>query len=299
MIRDYKKIEVIYRFMGVKGVGFVQTNRLIISTYKANSLDSIENEIKSILEESQFLEFKNSDSILNNLKHKYDVGFISLYEDIYPESLKLILKINTPPILSYIGNLELLQKRKIAFSGSRKVSDKGIVITKEVTKQLIEKDISIVSGYAKGVDFEAHRTALENGGTTIIVLPEGINSFSIKKELKDVWDWNRILVISEFKPDEKWMASRAMQRNNTIIGLSDVVVVIEAGETGGSFDAGLKTLDLKKWLFVPEYGIIPESALGNSILLRKGAFPIRMNRETLKPNLTKMFELLETKDLLF
>lgn len=40
------------------------------------------------------------------------------------------------------------------------------------------------------------------------------------------------------------MASRVMQRNNTIIGLSDIMVVVEAGETGGSLDAGNKTLML-------------------------------------------------------
>ena len=299
MITNYKKIDVIYRFMSVKGVGFVQTNRLIISTRQFDSIDYIESEIKKTIGESQFSEFINGDSALDSLKRKFDVKFLSLYEDSYPENLKRALKINTPPVLSYIGNLELLEKKKVAFSGSRKVSEKGINITQEITKLLVEKDISIVSGYAKGVDFEAHRMALKNGGTTIIVLPEGINSFSIKKELDEEWDWNRVLVISEFKPNEKWMASRAMQRNNTIIGLSDVVVVVEAGETGGSLDAGLKTLEFKKHLFVPEYGIIPESALGNSLLLRKGAFPIKMSRETLKPNIAKLFEFLESKNQLF
>lgn len=75
-------------------------------------------------------------------------------------------------------------------------------------------------------------------------MPEGINNFKIKQELKDILDWTRILVISKSFPSEKWMAGRAMQRNNTIIGLSDIMIVVEAGETGGSFEAGLKTISL-------------------------------------------------------
>ena len=124
------------------------------------------------------------------------------------------------------------------------------------------------------------------------MLPEGIESFRIKKEFKDIWDWDRILVLSEFMPDDKWTASRAMLRNNTIIGLSDIVVVVEAGETGGSLDAGLKTIERGKYLFVPQYGVVPDSALGNNLLINRGAFPIKMKQETGRANLSKIFELL-------
>ena len=131
--------------------------------------------------------------------------------------------------------------------------------------------VSIVSGYAQGVDKEAHYVALASGGSTIIVLPNGISSFYVRQELKDVWDWNRVLVISEYQPEDKWSVSRAMNRNNTIIGLSDSMVVVEAGLTGGSMDAGLRTLEDRKPLFVPIYSDYPESAQGNMALIEKGA----------------------------
>jgi hypothetical protein len=38
---------------------------------------------------------------------------------------------------------------------------------------------------------------------------------------------------------------------------------IEAGETGGSLDAGMKTISYGKSLFVPDYAVAPQSALGN------------------------------------
>lgn len=289
---NFEKIEVIYRFMKVKGIGTVQTNRLLLSIKGRQSSIEIEQQIRTVLNDSQKNDFDNESIVIDNSKSKFPIDFVSLLDNNYPDDLKRYLSTNTPSVLSYIGNLNLLNKKKVGFSGSRKVSDKGIAITKDCVEQLSEKDICIVSGYAAGVDHIAHYTAIEQGASTIIVLPEGIESFRIKKEFKDIWDWDRILVLSEFMPDDKWTASRAMLRNNTIIGLSDIVVVVEAGETGGSLDAGLKTIERGKYLFVPQYGVVPDSALGNNLLINRGAFPIKMKQETGRANLSKMFELL-------
>lgn len=285
----------IYQYLSLKNIGPVQTNKVLNTVYEPIEPYYLKYQLKLSLKPDQQIEYEKVPSILDFLKSKFDVGFLMLTNEYYPVELKKSLSTNTPPILSYIGNVDLLKKRKVGFSGSRKVSEKGIAITRDCVDQLIQKDVSIVSGYAAGVDFEAHYNALSNGGSTIIILPEGINSFSIKREMKEVWDWDRVLVISEFMPNDGWTAGRAMQRNTTIIGLSDIMVVVEAGETGGSLDAGYKTLKMNKLLFVPEYGDVPESALGNNKLLNSGAAPIKRSAETQRANLSKMFEWLEKK----
>ena len=87
-----------------------------------------------------------------------------------------------------------------------------------------------------------------------------------------------------------------MQRNKTLIGLSDISIVIEAGVKGGSFDAGMATLEQRKYLFVPQYSIPPESALGNKILIDKGAFPLKKNQFTNKVNLALLKNLLNDRN---
>lgn len=296
MIENRNIIDTLFNFMNVKGVGHAQTNKLLLSLGGDMATISLYEQARSLLNSRQREEFEQSKHQNIEITSKFPVFFLSIQDRHYPETLKNCLKNATPPVLSVIGNIDLLQKKMVAFSGSRNVSEKGITITEDSVELLVEKDVCIVSGYAKGVDFTAHYTTLKNGGSTVIVLPEGINHFRIKRELKDVWDWDRVLVISEFQPHEKWMASRAMKRNSTIIGLSDIVVVVEAGATGGSFDAGEKTLQFGKYLFVPQYGEVPESAAGNNILLNRSAFPLKMSPETMKPNLTKMMELLEQQN---
>lgn len=292
-MKDKELYDSVYQYLSLKNIGPVQTNKVLSTVSEPMEPYYLKSQLKLSLKREQQIEFEKAPSVLDHLKSKFDVGFLLLTNEYYPAELKKSLSTNTPPILSYIGNVELLKKRKVGFSGSRKVSAKGIAITRDCVEQLIGKDVSIVSGYAAGVDYEAHYSALSKGGSTIIILPEGINSFSVKREMKEVWDWNRVLVISEFKPNDGWTAGRAMQRNNTIIGLSDIMVVVEAGETGGSLDAGYKTLKMDKFLFVPQFSVVPESALGNNKLHNSGAAPIKRSAETQRANLSKMFELLE------
>lgn len=295
MIDNRNIIDTLFNFMNVKGIGSVQTNKLILSLEDNLSILPIYDRARSLLNQNQWEEFEQSKNQNVKITSKFPVKFISIKDLDYPTTLKTCLKSSSPPILSVIGNINLLNKKKVAFSGSRKVSEKGISITIDCVDQLLENDVCIVSGNAKGVDFSAHETALKKGGSTIIVIPEGINQFRIKKEWKEIWDWNRVLVISEFQPNEKWMASRAMKRNSTIIGLSDIVVVVEAGITGGSLDAGEKTLQFGKYLFVPHFGDAPESALGNIHLIKRGAIPIKMQKSTMKPNLVKMLDILNQR----
>ena len=284
---EIKEVQAIYSFMKVKGIGVTRTNKeLLTYMQQLGSMWKLEDWLLSVLSADQKEEYYSQYETVEGLKIKsHDVRFNTVLDQSYPVNLKSLLKLNTPPVLSMIGNINLLSNRTVGFSGSRKVSEKGVAITKDCVEQLSqEKDISIVSGYAQGVDKEAHYTALASGGSTIIILPNGISSFYVRQELKDVWDWNRVLVISEYLPKDKWSVSRAMNRNNTIIGLSDIMVVVEAGLTGGSLDAGLRTLEDNKPLYVPLYSDYPESALGNKVLLERGAKCIRRSRQSNRAN---------------
>ncbi len=284
---EIKDVQAIYSFMKIKGIGVTRTNRELLSyTQQLSSMWKLEDWLLSVLTAEQKEEYYSKYEMVEGLKIKsIEVFFNTVLDQSYPAMLKSLLKLNTPPVLSMIGNVRLLSNRKVGFSGSRKVSEKGIAVTRDWVEKLSrEKDVSIVSGYAQGVDKEAHYTALQSGGSTIIVLPNGISSFYVRQELKDVWDWNRVLVISEYLPKDKWSVNRAMNRNNTIIGLSDAMVVVEAGLTGGSLDAGLRSLEDKIPLFVPIYSDYPESALGNKMLLEKGAKGIGRIRQSNRAN---------------
>ena len=215
---------------------------------------------------------------------------IDINSSIYPVKLKNILQKHAPKCLYCLGNLDLFNSVGIGFCGSRHASNKGISVAKDCVEQLVEKNYSIVSGNASGIDFTTHFTALKNSGNTILVLPEGINNFKIKKDLETIWNWERTLVISEFHPDAIWRSYQAMQRNSTIIALSQAMIVIEARENGGTLEAGKTALRLGCTTYVVEYSDIDNLAPGNKILLNKGAIALKKSSYTQRANISRIFD---------
>jgi len=290
----------IYKLMKLKGVGPVLVNKMLLGfssmdEHISGTLleDSAIDQLKNCLDDEQIKQVRTFEPQLhdqiNQLKEE-NAHFVSKLHDKYPRMLSLTIGNSTPPALSCMGNLRLLEKPSAGFCGSRKASQEGLRVARDCVEQLVREDVAIVSGYATGVDQQVHLTALESGGFTIIVLPQGILNFKIRKILRDSWDWNRVLVISEFLPDDIWLSSRAMQRNKTIVGLSSVMVLIEAGKNGGSVDAGKSTLKLKRTLYVALYENMLESAAGNKKLIDLGATPLLKDKKTGKANINDLID---------
>ncbi len=194
----------------------------------------------------------------------------------YPQQLLKQLGDKAPPILYLQGVPEIFEKRGLAFSGSRHASEQGLKHTAELVEQAVRQGVSIISGHAPGVDSIAHRTALEQDGTTILVLPEGVLTFKLRPEIREWVERSpqHIGIVSEFPPHMPWSAPNAMIRNQTLIGLSEALCVIEAGDTGGTLSAGQTALKLKIPVLVLDYPNPPSSAAGNKLLLKQGAQPV-------------------------
>jgi predicted Rossmann fold nucleotide-binding protein DprA/Smf involved in DNA uptake len=215
----------------------------------------------------------------------------------YPEQLNDVLGDSAPPIIYVAGNRKLLDKPSAGFCGSRLASAQGIEIARQSARLLAQESINVVSGYAKGVDIATHGGALEAGGTTTIVLAEGILHFRLKKkELPWLGDdpLSRILVISEFAPRIPWKAHNAMTRNRTICALSNALIVIESGMEGGTFDAGNAALNLSVPLFCVKYAKPLESASGNTYFLEHGAIALQRSPDG-QPNATRLIATIKNR----
>ena len=221
-----------------------------------------------------------------NLKRK-NVKVVNRYESNYPKKIIDTLKEDSPLLLFYKGNYELLNQKSIGFCGSREVTEKGLSTVDSIVDYI--KDGAVyTSGYAKGVDLRVHEYSLKSGYNTIIVMPEGILNLKIKSQISNLVNENNTLFISEFLPDSAWSVGNAMQRNSTIIASSDAMMLIEAKEHGGSYNAGLKALELNVPLYTPKYGESNQQNIGNFLLAKQGAKIFGMNQKTQKPALDKL-----------
>ncbi|MGC9327817.1 MAG: DNA-processing protein DprA, partial [Candidatus Hinthialibacter sp.] len=70
----------------------------------------------------------------------------------YPTRLQEILGDGAPPVLFVRGNADLLREHSAAVVGSRRCSLRGVKSARHCVRQLVEKNLAIVSGNAAGVD---------------------------------------------------------------------------------------------------------------------------------------------------
>ncbi len=179
------------------------------------------------------------------------------------------------PILFYRGNKDLLYRDGIGMCGSRHVSVRGLEAASRCGALATQEGMTVVSGYAAGVDTATHLAALRDGGSTVIVLAEGMDHFRVKRTFAGNFDWDRILVLSQFAPAQPWRAHAAMARNGIIFGLPKALLVVEAGEKGGTLAAGEGALKLGRAVIAVDFG--DETPPGNRMLIEKGARAVRSN----------------------
>ncbi len=154
------------------------------------------------------------------------------------------------------GNIDLLLNNapKLAIVGSRRMTDYGQRVIEKWMPKLVQKGITIVSGFMYGVDQTAHRACVENGGKTIAVLGWGIDrkvAGEDEKLYQKIIEVNS-LIASEYEgeyPADRWTFPA---RNRIVAGIADVVLVVEAAEKSGSLiTARLAKRFGKKLLAVP------------------------------------------------
>jgi DNA processing protein len=209
------------------------------------------------------------------------IKVIHLGHEDYPELIVERMHDSAPPVLFTRGYVRLLRSEGVAIVGSRHASAEGLALAARVAEELAAQGLNVVSGYAKGIDTEAHLGALRRDGTTTIVLSSGILEFSRKRTDAEL-DWERsALVVSQFHLAERWSARNAMTRNKLVCALSQAVVVIGAGEErdaegrmSGTFDAGKTALPMKVPLFVVDPGTFTTPPAGNAKLIERGGVSV-------------------------
>ncbi len=198
----------------------------------------------------------------------------TVLEPEYPSLLKTALtRSQIPPILFYMGNFDLLKRQTIAIIGSRNANEASLSFTRETSHYLAEHGANIISGYARGVDQAAYEGATSTKGCTTAVLPHGIRKLS-KTQLRDLQpkiESGNVLLLSQFHPDAPWLVSRAMERNNVVTGLAQVVIVAESDSKGGTWEGANGALKQERPLYVRQTGT---SLPGNNLLIDKGGLPL-------------------------
>jgi DNA processing protein len=162
-------------------------------------------------------------------------------------------------LLYYAGNLEYLYTDSIAVVGTRNPTEEGLKRTQKLVNYLVEDNITIVSGLAKGIDTMAHKTAIEKGGRTIAVLGTSLNSYypASNKELQNIIAKEHLLIsqVPYYRYAHQSPNGNRLffpERNKTMSALTKGTIIIEASDTSGTLIQAKAAIDQGRKLFILE-----------------------------------------------
>ena len=271
---------------GTKGVGPKALWRIadFLSSRNKTAFELIRNpdEIKAVLKESkdgigapdfagpEYADAEMSDGRAVTVLHP-------LHPD-FPQRVRTLRdRFPLPAVLCVTGNVSILNRPGVAIVGGRRAGEAALAAVDSLASELAAGGINVTSGYAAGVDTAAHLAALRAGGTTAIVLGEGIAHFRARPEFREFFTAENTLVISQFDPDAKWASYQAMTRNKLVVAFSGAVVVIVSGperdangRMSGTFDAGMAALKMGIPVFVAAPGSFADHPSGNRQLIARG-----------------------------
>ena len=220
----------------------------IVEGLRAVSLEALEYELTSMDDEG--------------------VSVLTWDDDDYPANLRRAS--DAPPLLFMRGNACASDENAVAIVGTREPASSSAELAETLARGLAERGLTIVSGLALGIDTAAHLGALNaDGGRTLAVLGSGLRVIHPRENALLAEDIvNHGALLSEFHPGTPPSGPNLMARDRIVSGLSQAVIVVEAGLKSGSMDTAAKARHQGRLVFA-----VPGSP-GTDDLLGSGASPI-------------------------
>lgn len=188
---------------------------------------------------------------------------------------------------SCLGSLEE-RKPAVGIVGTRSATRYGLSVAAELGRELADRGVSVVSGLALGIDAAAHEGCLvagagldEPAGVSLLGKPIGVvaTGVDVVYPRTNARIWERVveagLILSEAPPGtppERW---RFPVRNRLIAALSQVLVVVECHEAGGSLFTVEEALERGIQVMAVPGSIYSPASKGTNHLLADGAALVR------------------------
>lgn len=218
---------------------------------------------------------KNLEQEFNYMVKNY-IKILNKYDKDFPKNL---LHISDCPTQIFVkGNLELLYENNIGIIGSRKASEYGKMISRNISRDFARLGINVISGLAIGIDKFAHLGALDSSsGRTIAVLGNGLSK-DVLYPYENLILFERIFeeggcIVSEYPCFFKACSYTFPARNRIISGLSDKLLVVEAGPKSGSLITVEFALEQGKDVYAVPGNINNYNSIGTNKLIQDGAIP--------------------------
>lgn len=201
---------------------------------------------------------------------RQDIRVLTWEDPAYPRRLKEIDQ--PPPVLYLRGEISEADQWCIAIVGTRRATAYGRQAAGELAAALAQRGITVVSGLARGIDAAAHQAALKAGGRTLAVLGSGVDIVYPPEHRRLAEQLcQQGALVSDYPPGTPPEAVNFPPRNRIISGLSQAVVVVEAGESSGALITANFASEQGRPVFAVPGSIYAPQSKGANRLIAEGA----------------------------
>lgn len=200
-----------------------------------------------------------------------------------PDYPKRLLHCYDPPsLLYYKGIADLNHPRMLSVIGTRNHTAYGKQVTEDLMVQFRNRNITIISGLAFGIDALAHRYALQNGLPTLGVLAHGLDTLypwqhlSLAKEMEKQGG-----LLTEFGKQTQPDKHNFPKRNRIVAGMADATLVIETANKGGSMITAELAFEYNRELLAVPGKITDSAAAGCLQLIKQNKAVVYTSPESL------------------
>lgn len=206
---------------------------------------------EELLQRVQPEDLKEAEKLVERMTAQ-GIKLLTVLEDDYPANLQLIY--NRPPFIWVKGDLTPQDFRAVAVVGTRQASENGRRRAARLTRGLVQANVTILSGLARGIDTAAHTAALEANGRTVAVIGQGMVTPVYPKENRQLAEriCKQGAIVSQFWPDAPPRPMNFPMRNVVMSGMAIGTVVVEASATSGAKMQARLALEHGKRLFLLE-----------------------------------------------
>lgn len=200
-----------------------------------------------------------------------NISLLTWETEKYPSYLREIP--NPPPLIYYQGEILEQDRWAVAVVGTRRLTAYGRQVTKDLVAGLVQNNITVVSGLARGIDAIAHKTAVDLGGRTLAVLGSGLDCIypADNRTLAQEIAQGHGAIISEYGLGVQPEAKNFPPRNRIISGLSLGVIIVEAGTRSGALITTNFALEQDREVFAVPGNINSLASQGPNKLIQEGA----------------------------
>ena len=171
--------------------------------------------------------------------------FITPEMEKWPSQLNELVAV--PIGLVVKGNIEILKERGLAIVGTRNPTPYGVRNAGDFAAGFVDREWTIVSGGAYGIDSAAHKGALIAEGSTVAVLAAGIDvAYPAGNARLFAEICENGALVSEVLPGAHAIPSRFLTRNRIIAALSQATLVVEAAFRSGSLRTARDAAELMR-----------------------------------------------------